>query len=125
MSSKNHIVLRIEGMTCDGCARHVVKALQNVAGVEEAQVGNWKSGQAVVVAGSSVDAGTLTRAVEAAGYHAVVLERRPIKGERRVPSGGEQFDLMIVGGGSAAFAAAIKAAELGANVAIVENGTIG
>jgi mercuric reductase len=32
---------------------------------------------------------------------------------------------MILGGGSAAFAAAIKAAELGARVAIVEKGTIG
>src|SRR3989304_5224005 len=32
---------------------------------------------------------------------------------------------MIVGGGPAAFAAAIKGAELGAKVAIVEQGTIG
>lgn len=37
----------------------------------------------------------------------------------------ERYDLMTVGGGSAAFAAAIKAAELGAKVAIVEKGTIG
>ncbi len=36
-----------------------------------------------------------------------------------------EFDLMIVGGGSAAFAAAIKGAELGAKVAIVEEGVIG
>ncbi len=35
------------------------------------------------------------------------------------------YDLMIIGGGSAGFAAAIKAAELGAQVAIVEQGTIG
>ncbi len=35
------------------------------------------------------------------------------------------YDLMTIGGGSAAFAAAIKAAELGAKVAIVEKGTIG
>ncbi|MDE3050652.1 MAG: FAD-dependent oxidoreductase, partial [Nitrospirota bacterium] len=36
-----------------------------------------------------------------------------------------EYDLMTIGGGSAAFAAAIKAAELGARVAIVEEGTIG
>ncbi len=36
-----------------------------------------------------------------------------------------EFDLMIVGGGSAAFAAAIKGAELGAKVAIIEEGVIG
>ncbi len=37
----------------------------------------------------------------------------------------KRYDLMTIGGGSAAFAAAIKAAELGAKVAIVEKGTIG
>ena len=35
------------------------------------------------------------------------------------------FDLVIVGGGSAGFAAAIKGADLGARVAIVEAGTLG
>lgn len=125
MSSKQHLTLRIEGMTCDGCARHVVKALQDVAGVEQAQVGSWKSGQAVVIADSTLDADALSEAVGKAGYHSVVLERRPMEGQRRTPSSGEQFDLMIVGGGSASFAAAIKAAELGAKVAIVEQGTIG
>src|SRR5881409_2921498 len=35
------------------------------------------------------------------------------------------FDLLIVGGGSAGFAAAIKAADLGARVAMVEGGTLG
>lgn len=35
------------------------------------------------------------------------------------------FDLIVVGGGSAGFAAAIKAAELGARVALVEGGTLG
>jgi mercuric reductase len=35
------------------------------------------------------------------------------------------FDLVVVGGGSAGFAAAIKGAELGASVALVEGGTLG
>ena len=35
------------------------------------------------------------------------------------------FDLVILGGGSAGFAAAIKAAELGARVALAEGGTLG
>jgi mercuric reductase len=52
-------------------------------------------------------------------------ERRALREGRRFPSGGEQYDLMVIGGGSAAFAAAIKGAELGAKVAIVEAGTIG
>jgi mercuric reductase len=40
-------------------------------------------------------------------------------------NGGELFDLVVLGGGSAGFAAAIKGAELGARVAIVEGGTLG
>lgn len=38
---------------------------------------------------------------------------------------GFDFDLVVVGGGSAGFAAAIKATEMGARVAIVEGGIIG
>jgi len=36
-----------------------------------------------------------------------------------------EFDVAIVGGGSAGFAAAIKGADLGARVALVEAGTLG
>lgn len=36
-----------------------------------------------------------------------------------------RFDLAVLGGGSAGFAAAIKAVELGARVAIIEGGTLG
>jgi mercuric reductase len=35
------------------------------------------------------------------------------------------FDLIVLGGGSAGFAAAIKGADLGARVAIIESGTLG
>jgi mercuric reductase len=35
------------------------------------------------------------------------------------------FDLIVIGGGSAGFAAAIRGAELGARVALVERGTLG
>jgi mercuric reductase len=37
----------------------------------------------------------------------------------------QSFDLAVVGGGSAGFAASIRAAELGARVALVEGGTLG
>ena len=38
---------------------------------------------------------------------------------------GDDYDLLIIGAGSAAFAAAIKAIELGARVAMAERGTVG
>jgi mercuric reductase len=38
---------------------------------------------------------------------------------------GERFDLAVLGGGSAGFAAAIKGADMGAQVALIEGGTLG
>jgi len=126
MAERNQITIRIEGMTCDGCARHVTEALKDVSWVEEAKVPSWKSGQATVIAESKVNDEVLIRAIREAGYRGVVRERRPLEEERRAPAAeGADYDLMIIGGGSAAFAAAIKAAELGAKVSIVESGTIG
>jgi mercuric reductase len=126
MSERIRIVLRVEGMTCEGCARHVTEALKSVPGVEHAQVGSWRTGQATVVASAELRDHVLVGAIQKAGYHGVIVERRPLEPTRTVPaSKGRDYDLMTIGGGSAAFAAAIKAAELGARVAIVEKGTIG
>ncbi len=125
MAERIRVTLDVQGMTCDGCARHVASALRGVGGVDEATVPTWQTGRATVIAGSGVPDDALTRAIEAAGYRALVRERRSIREGQRFPSGGEEYDLMVVGGGSAAFAAAIKGAELGAKVAIVEAGTIG
>lgn len=113
-------------MTCEGCARHVTEALKTVPGVEKAQVGSWRTGQATVVAKAEVIDHDLLQALQKAGNHGVILERRGLEPTRVVPSSKSQdYDLMTIGGGSAAFATAIKAAELGARVAIVERGTIG
>ncbi len=125
MAERVQVTLDVQGMTCDGCARHVESALSGVAGVAEATVPTWQAGRAMVIAAARVADEDVTRAVEAAGYRARVRERRPLREGQRFPSGGEQYDLMVIGGGSAAFAAAIKGAELGAKVAIVEAGTIG
>src|SRR5438105_811873 len=40
-------------------------------------------------------------------------------------AGGKGYDLAVIGAGSAGFSAAIAAAELGANVALIGHGTIG
>ncbi len=126
MNDRDHRLLRVEGMTCEGCARHVTEALKSVPGVEQAQVGSWRSGQATVVATTAVTDQTLLAAIQKAGYHGVIIERRELEPARAVPASRKgDYDLLTIGGGSAAFAAAIKAAELGARVAIVEKGTIG
>lgn len=125
MADRAHIALDVQGMTCDGCASHVEKALRSVAGVEDATAPSWRAGRATVVARADVADEALVRSVEGAGYRALVRERRGLREGQRFASGGETHDLLIVGGGSAAFAASIKAAELGAKVALVEAGTLG
>jgi len=126
MADRVQVTLRVEGMTCDGCARHVTKALNAVPGVLESRVPTWQGGKATVLMDTSVQDEDLIRAVMEAGYHAVVVERRPVAGDRHFAIQGDtEYDLMVLGGGSAGFAAAIKGAELGARVAIVEGSTIG
>ena len=86
MAQRMHIRLRVEGMTCEGCARHVTEALKAVLGVETAQVGSWRTGQATVVASAEVADSTLLEALQKSGYRAVLVERRGLEPGRAVPS---------------------------------------
>lgn len=124
MNEMEQLELDVQGMTCDACARHVTKALQEVEGVVETAVPGWQSGKATVKASPGVAAEALASAVAHAGYSATIKSRRPLNtpGSR---NGNYDYDLMVIGGGSAGFAAAIKAAELGYHAAIVEAGTMG
>jgi len=125
MSEQEKLELAVRGMTCDSCALHVTRALQSVSGVKDIDVSGWQSARATVIAEGSVSSEVLTAAVREAGYAATVKTRKTID---ESVSGNVQrgdFDLMVIGGGSAGFAAAIKGAELGFRVALVEASTIG
>jgi mercuric reductase len=131
MSQVDTLKLEVQGMTCNSCALHVEKALKKVPGVRKVEVPGWKSGRASVLLEEQVDSQALIESVRQAGYNAEVKTRLPVI-ERQVAdqpvrsqSEDDRFDLMVIGAGSAGFAAAIKAAELGYRVAMVEDGTIG
>jgi mercuric reductase len=132
------LVLRITGMTCNGCAGHVEQALQSVPGVSQADV-SYAQGLARVRGALALDPTTLFAAVQAAGYGAR-LEKAPPPGEKagvldRAPGwlgagtkreGGEHpLHVAVIGSGGAAMAGALRAAEGGARVTLVERGTIG
>jgi mercuric reductase len=115
--------LEVAGMTCDSCESHVATAL-GAAGARDAVV-DWRQGKARFRLPADVGEEQLRAAVEASGYH---------PGELRVSDSGEpvplgsarpDYDLLVLGAGSAAFAAAIKARDAGHRVALVEAGTLG
>src|SRR3972149_3709680 len=131
MEKLEQIEFDIQGMTCDSCALHVERALKKVSGVREAKVPGWESGRASVILEKDIDNQALIESVRQAGYGASLKTNKPAvehQVEEPGPSDGlgdGRFDLMVIGGGSAGFAAAIKGAELGFRVALVEAGTIG
>lgn len=127
MTDARELTIEVRGMTCDHCERSVAKALQSVPGVQEILEVSHADARARVVAAPEATADRIERAVEKAGYHARVKEVRPngFDGPAVTRKGDGEFDLLIVGGGSAGFAAAIKGADLGARVAMAEGSTLG
>lgn len=112
--------MEIRGMTCDHCERTVEHALER-AGATAVEV-SYLQGEAVFSGG---DDAALAEAVAEAGYRAAAVEiLEPAAHEER-PDGPRDYDLLVIGSGSAAFAAGIRASDLGARVALVEAGTVG
>ncbi len=130
--------LKITGMTCDSCAAHVKEALEKVPGVQSALVSYPKgTAQLAIVPGTSPDA--LTAAVAGLGYKATLADA-PLADNRvglldkvrgwmaaaEKHSGNEPpVQVAVIGSGGAAMAAALKAVEQGAQVTLIERGTIG
>jgi len=110
------INLDITGMTCDHCETTVQQALLSVAGVSSAKAA-YSAGTAVVEVEKNVSTSSILAAVRAKGYGAELTGSV-------ASSASSKLNVAIIGSGSAAFAAAIRAAEEGATVTIIEAGTI-
>jgi len=59
--------MKIDGMSCSNCVRHVTEALEEVTGVAGVRV-NLDQAYAMVEVGDGVAESALTSAVEEAGY---------------------------------------------------------
>jgi mercuric reductase len=114
------VELEISGMTCDACARHVQRGLEAV-GARDVRV-DWRAGRATASA-DGLAATELAGALDGTKYRV----ERVIGGRRElaVQVGDHDYDLVVLGSGSAAFAAAIRARDLGRRVILVEHATIG
>lgn len=116
--------MQVEGMTCDSCNTHVENALSR-AGAKGAKA-DWRRGEAVFISKEDPNVLALAGEVERAGYRPGDIEALESSGTPGLRARDDyDYDLLVIGGGSAAFAAAIRATSLGARVAIVERDTVG
>jgi len=116
--------LQVEGMTCAGCEKRVERALSSI-GAKNVEA-NFRRGEAVFELPEPIGIEQAKEAVHKAHYKAGEAEAvHQQKGSAIRDEGGEDYDFIVIGSGGAAFSAAIKAAEYGAKVAMIERGTIG
>ncbi|MCL1601248.1 MAG: mercury(II) reductase [Actinomycetia bacterium] len=120
---KNRITIDVKGMTCDGCEGHVGDALAE-AGLDDLEV-DWRRGLASGTDSGGFDVAKAEAGLEGSNYEIVSVSSPTAENAPTEDAGDHDYDLLILGSGSAAFAAGIKARDLGATVAIVEKGTIG
>ncbi|MHB1688989.1 MAG: heavy-metal-associated domain-containing protein [Ignavibacteriaceae bacterium] len=118
----NIIELKIKGMTCDSCATNVSKVLASVNGVDIVKINGWKSGHATINLKEKTDSKALINAVKKAGYGAEIDKEFIVEENKNSFPGNADYDLIIIGGGSAAFAAAIKASELEKKILMINEG---
>lgn len=124
------IHLKIYGMSCNACAAHIKQVLEQLPGVDSAQV-SWPHGSAQILAASQISAQLLIDAVADAnaGYRAesddtIAPAARNISMEQAAATG-SGLRIAIIGSGAGAMAAALKAVESGARVTLIERGEIG
>lgn len=113
--------LRITGMTCEHCARTIEKTLNALPGVK-ARV-SFPDAQAKIELRDALTVEHLVKAVQAKGYGAELLDSETAPPAHTGAETG--LKVVIIGSGSAAFACAIRAANEGAQVTLIEQSMLG
>lgn len=110
---ENKIFLEISGMTCDHCAVSIEKLLEKKKGILSKKVSYAKSKSEVSFDTEVISKEEIINAVNQGNHY---------KAKETIHVNSRHFDLIIIGGGSAAFSAAIKANELGLTTLLVNGG---
>lgn len=128
--NRTRVTLTVAGMTCRDCERRVEQALAQAGAI--APRADWQRGLVTFFIEPGADLERFRAAVRAAGSpsHLYVpgdVTVSPGSRPREATGSSQSFDtdLLIIGGGSAGFAAAIEARQLGARVTMVEQGILG
>jgi mercuric reductase len=109
------IKFKIQGMTCDHCAQTISKKFQDKNGIETKEISYTDGTGNFVYDPEKINKDEIVDIINSTGHYKV-------SGELSDNNSSKQFDLIIVGGGSAAFSAAIKAESLGLSTLMVNGG---
>lgn len=118
MKNQKAIELKITGMTCEHCAASIEALLRQEVGVSSVTVHYQNGSGRVAFDPEKTSAATIVATINSTQKYRATLFAPPAA----QPAERKHFDLIILGGGSAAFAAAIKAEELGKSTLMVNGG---
>ncbi|MFD2917213.1 mercury(II) reductase [Psychroserpens luteus] len=123
--NKETVTLKINGMTCTGCSSHIEKDLNATEGIVSTFV-NHETGEGKFIFDTNkLSNQDVINAVNKVGHYSVVeaIEKEDCcVTNAKDYDGKNQFDLIVIGGGSAAFSAAIKAESIGLTTLMVNGG---
>lgn len=108
--------INIDGMTCNHCAA-TISNLLNMDGILEKQVSYPDHSAKVRFDPGTISLTEIINQINDTGQYRVTETR-----EEQLKVNGGQQHLVIIGGGSAAFAATLEAHELGARVTMINDG---
>ncbi|MGH7069836.1 MAG: FAD-dependent oxidoreductase, partial [Acetobacteraceae bacterium] len=114
------VTLRVTGMSCEHCARTVEQALNGVPGIRASVAYDRETAR--VDGTEDFDPALLSGASAPHGYGLEPPADDPA--QRTPPPRGGGLHVAVIGSGGAAFAAAIRAAEAGARVTMIERGDV-
>lgn len=118
----NQFRIRIQGMTCTGCEKHIEKVLESMGALNAKA--DFSQSEAVFQLPDDYAIENAIEAVKKINYQPEEVEKLPVQ-KRVMTNNKEDYDLLIIGSGGAAFSAAIKAVEYGSKVGMIERGTVG
>ena len=127
------ISLDIEGMTCGGCSSHIEKDLKETDGIVSCSVNHETGKGAFTFDKEKLDKSAVINAVNGVGNYKVLNgigkeDCCTTNTENSTPQevnndkGNNDYDLIIIGGGSAAFSAMTTANGLGLSVMLINGG---
>ena len=129
------IKLEIKGMTCDHCAKSIEKKLEGSDGLESKSVSYPEHSGEFTFDSEKLNKDSIIKKINSTGHYKVVNEitENNSNGNSTTNVNTESttsdllnsnydYDLIIIGGGSAAFSAAIKASSLEKKVLMINDG---